>query len=362
MPYSKPENNDFAVTVEFNASGKRNIRPDIVVFVNGIPFVIIENKKSSVSVSDAIQQHLRNQRPDFCPKLFVYPQLLVVANKEDFKFGTLGTPEEFYAKWHEKDAPDLEEKVKALIKSPVETYIYDSLLKDLNGYTFAHTQSCGRKTTYQDKSVVAFFDPERLLDLAKNFILYDAGIKKVMRYQQYFAIKKILKHVETKEVSKHGEKRRGGVVWHTQGSGKSLTMVMFVKALIEDPNIINPRVLIVTDRKDLDRQIKTTFINAGLKKEVVQAKSGENLLELIKKKERSVITTLVQKFQSASKKPESFQDLDSNIFVLIDEAHRTHGGDANIEMNRVIPNACYIAFTGTPLLKDEKSQKNSENL
>lgn len=134
-------------------------------------------------------------------------------------------------------------------------------------------------------------------------------------------------------------------------------MVMFVRALIEDPNIINPRVLIVTDRKDLDRQIKATFVNAGLKKEVIQAKSGENLLELIRKKERSVVTTLVDKFRTARNKQASFQDLDENIFVLIDEAHRSQGGDANMEMNRVIPNACYIAFTGTPLLKDEKSKK-----
>jgi type I restriction enzyme R subunit len=357
IDFDNPENNDFAVTVEFKASGKNNIRPDIVVFVNGIPFVVIENKKSSVAINDAIHQHLRNQKPDYCPKLYIYPQLLVAANKEDFKFGTLGTPEEFYARWNEKDAPDLKDKVQALIKTPIEEYIYQSLLADLNGHTFAHIQRCSREMTYQDKSVVAFFNKNRLLDLAKNFILYDAGVKKVMRYQQYFAIKKILKHVETKETGKHGEKRQGGVVWHTQGSGKSLTMVMFVKALIEDPNIINPRVLIVTDRKDLDRQIKTTFVNAGLKKEVIQAKSGGHLLNLIKKKERSVITTLVQKFQSASKKPNTFQDLDSNIFVLIDEAHRGHGGEANIEMNRVIPNACYIAFTGTPLLKDEKSQK-----
>jgi type I restriction enzyme R subunit len=357
IDFENISHNDLAVAVEFTAAGKSNIRVDIVVFVNGIPFVLIENKKSSVAVEKGIQQHLRNQKTDYCPRLFIYPQLLVSANKEDFRYGTLGTPEEFYATWREKDVSDLDNKAKKIITKPIQKNIYQQLLIDLNGSTFAHTQNCERVVTFQDKNVVAFFEPERMLDLAKNFILYDAGIKKVMRYQQYFAIKKILNRVHEKEIGPHGEKRKGGIVWHTQGSGKSLTMVMFVKALIEDPNIVNPRVLIVTDRKDLDRQIKTTFINAGLKKEAIQAKSGEHLLELLEKKNRGVITTLVQKFQSARNKPERFQDLDQNIFVLIDEAHRSQGGDANIEMNRVIPNACYIAFTGTPLLKDEKSNK-----
>lgn len=357
IDFDTPANNDFSVTVEFKASGKQNIRVDIVVFVNGIPLAMIENKKASVSVNEAIFQHLRNQKAEYCPKLFIYPQLLIAANKEDFRYGTLGTPEEFYATWKEKDAPELETKTKALVGKSIDTNLYRQILQDLNGSTFGHQQNLERTPTFQDQSVAAFFEPERILDIAKNFILYDAGIKKVMRYQQYFAIKKILNRVEIKEDGAHGVKRKGGYVWHTQGSGKSLTMVMFVKALIEDPNIVNPRILIVTDRKDLDRQIKTTFINAGLKKDVVQAKSGEYLLELIEKKDRSVITTLVQKFQSASRKPGKFKDEDENIFVLIDEAHRSQGGEANLEMNRVIPNACYIAFTGTPLLKDEKTQK-----
>ncbi|RLC34491.1 restriction endonuclease subunit R, partial [Candidatus Shapirobacteria bacterium] len=222
--------------------------------------------------------------------------------------------------------------------------------------TYNHTQVLNRLVTEQDKGVYGLFRKERLLDITKNFILYDGGIKKVMRYQQYSAIKKIQKRIGHLIPTKHGEKREGGILWQTQGSGKSLTMVMFVKALIEDPNISNPRVLIVTDRRDLDRQIRDTFMDAGLKKEVVQAKSGNHLIELIKNKDLRVITTLVHKFQSASKKHSGFVDNDKNIFVLIDEAHRTQGGEANLEMNRIIPNACYIAFTGTPLLKDQKSQ------
>jgi type I restriction enzyme R subunit len=177
-----------------------------------------------------------------------------------------------------------------------------------------------------------------------------------MRYQQFFAINRALKRIEEKEPTSHGERRKGGIIWHTQGSGKSLTMVMFVRALIEDPRIINPRILIVTDRKDLDRQILGTFQNAGLKKKVKQARSGEHLLDLIQYKDTSVVTTLIHKFQSASRRRADFVDDDQNIFVLIDEAHRSQQGDANIEMNRTIPNACYIAFTGTPLLKHEQSQ------
>jgi type I restriction enzyme R subunit len=165
----------------------------------------------------------------------------------------------------------------------------------------------------------------------------------------------MMERISKVETTPAGITRRcGGLLWHTQGSGKSLTMVMFVKALIEHPHIINPRVIIVTDRKDLDRQIKDTFKNCNLKKEVIQATSGQNLLDLIKEKNLAVITTLVHKFEPASKKKADFVDIDQNIFVLIDEAHRSQSGIANLEMNRVIPNACYIGFTGTPLMKNER--------
>lgn len=164
-------------------------------------------------------------------------------------------------------------------------------------------QKTDRIPTEQDRGVVALFQPKRLLDLTKNYILFDAGVKKLSRYQQYFAIHKMLARVEEEETTEQGvARRKGGLVWHTQGSGKSLTMVMFVKALIEDPNIKNPRVIIVTDRCDLDKQIKDTFNNCNLKKEVLQAKSGQHLLDLIHSKDLSVITTLVQKFESARNK------------------------------------------------------------
>lgn len=358
IDFEHPENNAFHVTAEYEASGKQNIRPDIVCFVNGIPFAVIENKKSSVSIQEAINQMNRNQGPEYCPQLYTYTQLLVATNGKELQYGTTGTPNKFYAVWKEKDTDeaDLKDKISKLIEKKIEDNIYNQILQDLNGYTDGHKQRTDRVPTEQDKGVFCLFEPKRLLDLTKNYILFDAGVKKLSRYQQYFAIHKMLKRIEEKETTEQEIiRRKGGLVWHTQGSGKSLTMVMFVKALIEDPHILNPRVIIVTDRKDLDKQIRDTFKNCNLKKEVIQANSGQNLVDLIKEKNLSVITTLVHKFESASKKNTSFVDKDENIFVLIDEAHRSQSGVANFEMNKIIPNACYIGFTGTPLMKDEKA-------
>jgi type I restriction enzyme R subunit len=357
IDFEHVENNAFHVTVEYPASGKQNIRPDIVCFVNGIPFAVIENKKSSVSVVEAINQMNRNQWPEFCPRLYTYTQLLVATNGKELQYGTTGTGNKFYAVWKEKNTTpeELDTRVTALIQKPIDSSVYTQLLQDLNGYTEGHKQKIDRIPTEQDRWVAALFEPRRLLDLTKNYILFDAGVKKLSRYQQYFAIHKMLARVEEEETTEQGIiRRKGGLVWHTQGSGKSLTMVMFVKALIEDPKIKNPRVIIVTDRKDLDKQIKDTFKNCNLKKEVIQATSGQDLIDKIKSKDLSVVTTLVQKFETARGKNMGFVDTDKNIFVLIDEAHRSQGGMANFEMNRIIPNACYIGFTGTPLMKDKK--------
>ncbi|MFA6160722.1 MAG: HsdR family type I site-specific deoxyribonuclease [Patescibacteria group bacterium] len=357
IDFANPENNAFHVAVEFEASGKGNIRPDIVVFVNGIPFAIIENKKSSIEIEEALSQQNRNQRTEYCPKLFVYPQLLVGTNGKEFRYGTAGTPNKFYAQWKEKGVPEAEQDSRArlLISKAIDEEIYIQLCADLNGPTVGHHQILDRIPTEQDRSVIALFEHGRLLDLSKNAVLYDAGIKKISRYQQYFAIRKMFDRIAEDDAGSDGKKRRGGLVWHTQGSGKSLTMVMFVRALIEHPHIKNPRIILVTDRRDLDKQIGDTFRNCGLKKGVVRATSGEHLLELIKEKKLDVITTLVHKFESSSKKKAGFVDESKDIFVLIDEAHRTQGGMASLEMNLIIPNACYIGFTGTPLMKKEKS-------
>jgi type I restriction enzyme R subunit len=347
------------VAVEVPVNGKReNIRPDIVCYVNGIPFVVIENKKSGTEVKDALHQMIRNQKPDFSPKFFVYPQLLFGTNAEECLYGTTGTPAKFYAAWKEKETDNkaLDEKIQQHIHTHIAEETHKTICADLNGTTKGHTQLTDRLATKQDKTLYSLLRPERLLDVTRHYMLFDGGTKKIARYQQYFAIHKMLMRVLPREPGFEGTKRQGGIVWHTQGSGKSLTMVLFVKALIQNPEIINPRVLIITDRVDLDRQISNTFKNCNLKKEVIQTKSGDQLFRLIKEKSPAVITSLVHKFGSLRQKQKNFFDKDPNIFVLVDEAHRTQGGFDSEDMRKVIPNACFIAFTGTPLLKNNKSE------
>ena len=317
IDFQNPENNTFHVTAEFVASGKQNIRPDIVCFVNGIPIAVIENKKSSVAVVEALNQMNRNQGPEFCPKLFAYTQLLVGTNSKEFQYGTTGTPNKFYAVWKEKGLSDeeIEAEIMPLMQKQIDAKTYRQICADLNGDTRGVVQYTSRMITEQDKGIFFLFKPARLLDLTKNYILFDAGIKKLSRYQQFFAIHKMLERVAEVETSSTGiVRRRGGLIWHTQGSGKSLTMVMFVKALIENPHISNPRVIIVTDRRDLDRQIRDTFRNCNLKKEVIQATSGQNLLDLIKERNLAVVTTVVDKFESAAKKKGGFCRCRSEYF------------------------------------------------
>ena len=361
IDFTNIERNSFHVAVEYTVSGKQDVRPDIVCFVNGLPFVVIENKRGSVPINEAISDLIKKQSIDFAPRFFAMTQLLIAANGNEVQYGATGTPAKFYAVWKEKSESqnEFDIKIKNTISKKIDENIYNQILIDLNENKNSDLQSLSqdlnRMPTPQDKSLFALLVPSRLLDLTKNYILFDAGVKKISRYQQYFAIDKMLKRIEEREVISGNNKRKGGIVWHTQGSGKSLTMVMFVKAIIESQKIINPRVIIVTDRKDLDRQIRDTFKSCNLKKEVTQATSGQHLIDLIKNKTLNVVTTLVFKFDSLSKNISDFSDTDENIFVLIDEAHRSQNGMANLQMNKIIPNACYIAFTGTPLMKDEKA-------
>ena len=229
IDFKHPERNAFHVTVEYAASGKSNIRSDIVCFVNGIPFVVIENKKSGVDIQEAIAQMERNQRAGYCPKFFIYPQLLIATNGAEFRYGTTMTPAKFYSAWKEKgiSKEELEKYVKRYIENPIDLSVHSKVCEDLKTYG-EHKQRTDRLATEQDKGVVALLEPKRLLDLAKNYIIYDAGIKKIMRYQQYFAIARMLMRVEEELEGVKGKKRRGGLLWHTQGSGKSHTMVMFV--------------------------------------------------------------------------------------------------------------------------------------
>ena len=341
IDWQEPKNNVYHVVAEFEIEEDQNRRPDIVLFVNGIPFAVIECKKASVPVDEAVYQMIRNQKYAQTPKFFLFPQILIATNINEIKYGTMQTPFEFYSVWKEKDAPaDYETKVLGNINKPIDDITVSQVCKDLRRKDYVHYAK--KSLSAQDLGIYALLSPSRLLDLVRNFIIYDNGIKKITRYQQYFAIKKTLQKI--KNFDENG-RRRGGLIWHTQGSGKSLTMVMLVKNLIEE--IKNPRVIVVTDRTDLDIQIRDTFAACNIKKGVVQATSCKNLLELIKHNPQDVITTLVHKFD----KPTDFVDDDNNIFVLIDEAHRTQSGDANMMMNKILPRACQIAFTGTPLMK-----------
>lgn len=341
IDWQEPEKNVYHVVAEFEIEEDQNRRPDIVLFVNGIPFAAIECKKASVLVDEAVYQMIRNQKFAQTPKFFLFPQILIATNINEVKYGTMQTPFEFYSVWKEKDAPaDYETKVLENVNKPIDDNTVSQVCKDLRRKDYVHHAK--ESLSAQDLGIYALLSPARLLDLVRNFVIYDNGIKKITRYQQYFAIKKTLQKI--KNIDENG-KRRGGLIWHTQGSGKSLTMVMLVKNLIEE--VKNPRVIVVTDRTDLDIQIRDTFAACNIKKGVVQATSCKNLLELIEHNPQDVITTLVHKFD----KPTDFVDDDNNIFVLIDEAHRTQSGDANMMMNKILPRACQIAFTGTPLMK-----------
>ena len=353
VDFAEPDNNTFHVCAEFELSEEHDRRPDIVLFVNGFPFAVIENKRESVKIGDAVAQMVRNQNPNETPKFFLFPQILIATNGRELKYGTMLTPARFYAHWKEKDA-DLEgcdAEVAAIINKPVDEKTVAQIAEDLIRQAYSQPQN-SQKVTEQDRGIYSLLRPERMLDLTRNFILYDNNVKKIARYPQYFAVKKALKRLKTFDET---GRRQGGLIWHTQGSGKSLTMVMLVKCLIDDPDIVLPRIVVVTDRRDLDKQISDTFAACNIKKDVKRTRSAKELLRLIKEKDQRVITSLIHKFDAA-RAMRDFVDDDPNVFILIDEAHRSQAGKANIELNLILPRACQIGFTGTPLMRAEKDK------
>ena len=320
IDFEHPENNDFYVTEEFSVlrmNGKDYARPDIVLFVNGIPLAVIECKDASVPIIQAISQNIRNQKPDYIPQLFKFTQIVMAANKNETKYATCGTPDKFWSTWNEQYV----EKQNELLDKTV----------------------IGRQVTKQDRDIISLFEKERFLELIKDFIIFEAGTKKICRYQQYFAVKAMLERI------KHDKK--GGVVWHTQGSGKSITMVYITKKLMEDKEIQNPQVVIVTDRVDLDKQIHKTFNRIGV--EAARATTGNNLTDLIKDEKVRVITTVVNKFETVVKSGVSVDT--PNTFILVDEGHRTQYGEINRRMQEVFKGAIYISFTGTPIMKRDRN-------
>jgi type I restriction enzyme R subunit len=358
IDWENPRNNSFHVTAEFEVerSGSHDTRrPDIVGFVNGIPFLVIECKRPDLkdSLEEAIKQSVRNWQEDEIPQLFLFSQLVLALNKNDGTYATAGTPPKFWAKWRE--IHDVRDAVRVAVNSKVRLEEHAKLFRGVFAFArdaFEEQAMHGREPTEQDFLLWSLCRPERLIELARQFILYDEGgaVKKIARYQQYFAIKSTLDRVRQYTP---GGGRKGGVIWQTQGSGKSLAMVLLGKALALDEGIPNARIVIVTDRIDLDEQIWKTFHQCG--KDPVQAKTGAHLIELLRNPNVAVITTLLQKFGAAAKDAKQFRVDDDNLFVLVDESHRSQYGEANIQMLKALPNACFIGFTGTPLMKKEKS-------
>ncbi|WP_107708981.1 type I restriction endonuclease subunit R [Campylobacter concisus] len=324
IDFENLQNNDFYVTEEFEVSrvsqsdAQKHRRPDLVLFINGIPIVVIELKKSSVSFENGIKQLEKEQGKDEIAHLFKYIQLTIAANGSGARYGTTGTAFKFYSVWKEQDEAKAKESLKSVIN--------------------------GREISALDMTLFALLSKDRLLRLVRHYIVFDKRMKKVCRYQQFFAIEETLKRVSAK---KDGA-RAGGLIWHTQGSGKSLTMVMLTKLLKQI--YISSKIIVVTDRIDLDGQIHETFENTDVK--AGRASSGSDLIEKLQSGV-SVITTLVHKFEKVKNQKVVIRDGD--IFVLVDESHRTQGGDLHKAMKKALPLACYIGFTGTPLLKREKN-------
>ncbi len=312
--WKEPEKNDFAIAEEVTVLGKYNKRPDIVLYVNGIALAILELKRSSVTLENGIRQNLDNQKKEFIRPFFTTMQLVMAGNDtQGLRYGTIETQEKYYLKW--KASSD----------------IANLLDRDL-------TQLCNKK---------------RFLELIHDFIVFDKGIKKVSRHNQYYGVKAAQDHVK---------KREGGIIWHTQGSGKSLIMVWLAKWIRE--NVTNTRVLIITDRTELDEQIEGVFF--GIDEEIYRTKSGSDLMDNLNSTKPWLICSLIHKFGRTEDQAMEQYIAELNkflkkdfkpkgeLFVFIDECHRTQSGILHKAMKEILPNSMSIGFTGTPLLRTDK--------
>lgn len=359
IDWERPENNVFHVTAEFSVertASSQTRRCDVVAFVNGIPVLVIENKRPTESLKKADSQLIGYQNEDNIPQLFHFAQLLIGMNRNEARYATVGTPRKFWQTW--RDEEDTDEAIapfaNRVLTAAEKDAIFSGDFAGARAYFDALATEGDRAVTAQDRTVYALCRPERLLDLIRRFTVFDGGVRKVARHQQFFGIRRAVETVKQHDVS---GARKGGVIWHTQGSGKSLTMVMLGRALALERSIENPRILIVTDRDDLDKQIKDTFKSCDL--EPIRATSGSHLMDLVRNR-APLVTTIINKFDTALKNSKQADD-DSSIFVLVDESHRTqtgrYGGHSQFaaKMRRLLPRACYLGFTGTPLLKKEKN-------
>jgi len=367
------DNNEFHVTEEMDvlsAQGTHTRRPDVVVFVNGIPLAVIEAKRAASGnpnknmVEEGISQNLRNQRNDEIPYLFAFAQLLFSISRNDCRYGTTHTPTKFWSKWKDEEFDDAHiQGIKNRSLSPSDK---DTLFQDKPPKIRAYFEELWSKTvqpTEQDKLLVGLLNKHRFLEFLRFFILFDRKIGKIAaRYPQVFGIKALLDRISGFKPT--GE-RRGGVLWHTTGSGKSFTMVYLCRALLMNDDLKNCRVIVVTDRVDLEKQLSKTFLTGGAfgsdiagKKSgdsLAKTRSGKQLAERIGHGNERIIFTIINKFASAAKQPECYNPSE-NIIVIVDEGHRSQGGENHQRMRQALPNASFNAFTGTPLLKNEKSE------
>lgn len=370
IDWNTPENNRFHFTEEYSvrrAGGADHRRPDIVCFVNGIPFVIIEAKRpdgqpgKGPTVKEGISQQLRNQRPDEIPGLFAPSQLLISIASTHAQYGTIGTPMKFWSTW--KDEEQDETYVSGIKNSTPAPEFVDALFvgrpKSQREW-FEQWHGGGLQITEQDKLLCGLLTKARLLEFVRFYTLFDSRDGRIAaRYPQFFGARAVLQRIRQRD-SQGG--REGGVLWHTTGSGKSYTMVFISKALLLDEELARCRVLVITDRIDLERQLSTTFWRSGAlgsnqrDAEDAMATSGRRLAEQVGRGQERLVFSLIHKFHTAAKMPECHNE-SSDIIVLIDEGHRSHGGETHARMRKALPNAALVAFTGTPLLKDEKTQR-----
>ncbi len=313
IDWQNSEKNDFAIAEEVTVLGNREKRPDIVLYINGIAIGVLELKRSTVSIGDGIRQSIVNQRKEFIGSFFSTVQFVFAGNdSEGLRYGTIGTPEKFFLRWKE----DVED---------------DSSLR-------------------LDKYIIKICNKKRLIEIIYDFVLFDGGIKKLPRAHQYFSIKVAQEHIR---------RREGGIIWHTQGSGKSIVMVILAKWILE--NNPNARVAIITDRNELDKQIEGVFTDVG--EQIKRSTSGRDLMKQLSQAKPRLLCSLVHKFgrRDVDNFEEFIKGLENSptqafgeLFLFVDECHRTQSGKLHRTMKAMLPNAVFIGFTGTPLLKQDK--------
>ena len=358
VDWEHPEKNVFHITEEFvvsqrGAMGTR--RPDIVLFVNGIPFGVIECKSPDIKnpVRKAIEQHGRNWRDEEIPQLYVHAQVVLALAHNATKYATAGTEGKYWSVWKENEV-DFDARLTEVLHTPLTDDIKGHLIQGVERRYQNHRADLlsdlaePRLPTEQDRALFALCRPERLLELTHRYTLFDNGKKIIARYQQYFCVEKILKRILKRDAE---GRRKGGVVWHTQGSGKSLTMVFLAKGIALLRKMPDHKIVLVTDRIDLDDQLYNTFRHCG--REPEQASSGRRLVGMLESKSARIIATTIGKFETVIEKYDLTID-NPDIFVLVDEGHRTQYGVMHANMRRVLPRACYISFTGTPVMKKDK--------